>query len=259
MVNNKCIIIGSSFLLFAGCSRTELAPYELGSSANITPVAPGGEIYVGPRVSSDASIPIEESPKYDNVKYEKPMSVVEHPADDLDDEEPKVKTVKVNAKSEEPKKAAIQNKDKIKKDELMSSEIKPTTNTQKPTSPKNWKLVDNGKVISKFGDIVDGYQNDGIMIKAPLGSSVRSIKDGEVIYSGSQLKEYGNIVVVKHDGEMISTYAHLQKATVNKGDLVKAGTEIGKSGKSGDAKQPQLYLQLMKDSKPINPMKYVKL
>lgn len=245
MEHYKSALIVGSLVLVSGCAREDLAPYEQGKPDNIIPISYNKEIVMGPRIAAETDVPVEEKPQYR--KYEKPISVVEHQVkdDDFDDSEPVVKKREL---------VKSQGSASVKKSDLVQKEIKPIS-----SSKMSNKLVDKGEIMTKFGEVVDGYKNDGILIKAPLGSAVRSIRDGEVIYAGSDLKEYGNIVVVKHENELISTYAHLQKINVKKGDIVKAGTELAKSGKSGDAKFPQLYFQLMKDSRPINPISYIKV
>jgi len=251
MEHYKSALIACSLLVISGCAREELAPYEQGKPHNIIPISLNKEIIMGPRMATETDVPVEEKPQYR--KYEKPISVVEHQVkdDDFDDAEPIVKKREI-VKNQES--VPVKKVETVKKSDLVQKEIRPVSSA----SVSN-KLVDGGKIVTKFGEVVDGYQSDGILIKAPLGSSVRSIRDGEVIYAGSQLKEYGNIVVVKHKNDLISTYAHLQKINVKKGDIVKAGTELAKSGKSGDAKFPQLYFQLMQDSRPINPISYIKI
>ena len=125
------------------------------------------------------------------------------------------------------------------------------------SSGKMVKPVD-GKVISKFGENLDGIPNDGINIKAAAGTTVKVISDGEVLYAGNNLDEsFGNVIVVQHKGGLISSYAHLKDMSVKKGAKIKAGQKIGSVGKTGDVSQPQLHLEIMKDNTPENPEKYI--
>lgn len=250
----KYVKLCCSLFILSACARSDLAPFEIGSASNIIPVSSRGEIVVGPRGVPDTYVPVEYTPKR-KTSYEKPISVVQHPdtaedLDDIDDDDKKeAAPLKVETKLQKPRKAV---EPKIKVPEKITPKAKPT--------PQNGKIVDNGKIISKFGDIVDGYQSDGVSIKAPLGAPVRSFRNGEVIYAGNKLQEYGNIVVVKHDDGYISTYAHLQKIKVQRGAKVTAGVDtIGLVGKSGNVTTPQVYFQLMKDSQPVNPSNFIKL
>lgn len=116
-----------------------------------------------------------------------------------------------------------------------------------------------GKIISHFGDVNDGISNDGINIRAKKGTSVSAAADGTVIYVGNKLdEEYGNVVIIQHDDGLITSYAHLDKAAVKKDAQVHAGDKIGTVGNTGDVKESQLYFEVMKDKKPVNPSKYLK-
>ena len=131
---------------------------------------------------------------------------------------------------------------------------------KKDSSASSGKMVKpvDGKVISKFGENLDGIPNDGINIKAPAGTVVKVISDGEVLYAGNNLDEsFGNVIVVQHKDGLISSYAHLKDMSVKKGAKIKAGQKIGSVGKTGDVSQPQLHLEIMKDNTPENPEKYI--
>lgn len=121
------------------------------------------------------------------------------------------------------------------------------------------KMPVNGKIISHFGDVNDGVSNDGINIKAPKGKSVSAAVEGDVIYAGNKLdEEYGNVVIIQHNNGLITSYAHLDKINVKKGAHVHGGDIIGAVGSTGDVDEPQLYFEIMKNKKPVNPAKYLK-
>lgn len=116
----------------------------------------------------------------------------------------------------------------------------------------------NGKIVSRFGDNLDGIPNDGINIKATAGTPVKAVSGGEVIYAGNNLDEsFGNVVVVQHKNGVISSYAHLKDINVKKGTKISAGQKIGSVGKTGDVSTPQLHLEIMKNNTPENPEKYL--
>jgi murein DD-endopeptidase MepM/ murein hydrolase activator NlpD len=114
-----------------------------------------------------------------------------------------------------------------------------------------------GKIISKFGPKSGGLYNDGINIKAAQGAPVKAAEDGVVAYVGSELRGYGNLVIIKHSKGWISAYAHLSKANVKRGDKVKQNSTIGLVGSSGNVKTAQLYFGLRKGRKAVNPQKYL--
>jgi murein DD-endopeptidase MepM/ murein hydrolase activator NlpD len=114
-----------------------------------------------------------------------------------------------------------------------------------------------GKVISGFGDVKDGVSNDGINIKAATGTPVKASENGEVIYTGNKLEEFGNTVIIKHDNNVITSYAHLNDINVKNGAVVHRGDVIGTVGKTGDVTEPQLHFEVLKNKVPANPLKYL--
>ena len=123
------------------------------------------------------------------------------------------------------------------------------------TNRFSWPV--RGEVISKFGPKSAGLYNDGINIKAKDGQAVSSSEDGIVAYVGSELKGYGNLVIVKHSGGWISAYAHLKNSAVEIGQKISKGQKIGNVGNSGKVKFPQLYFGLRKGRDAVNPENYL--
>jgi murein DD-endopeptidase MepM/ murein hydrolase activator NlpD len=164
------------------------------------------------------------------------------------------KTKKTSEKHDEDKKKG--KTEGIKKEKRPSTD-KESTKTDAIKAPKMIYPL-KGEVISKFGDIKDGFTNDGMNIKAPRGTKVKSAGKGTVIYVGNKLEEdYGNIVIIQHDNGLITSYAHLNDISVKKDAKVQVGDVIGSVGKTGDVTEPQLYFEIMKDKKPVNPSKYL--
>ncbi|MDR3290112.1 MAG: M23 family metallopeptidase [Rickettsiales bacterium] len=119
----------------------------------------------------------------------------------------------------------------------------------------SWPL--KGKVISSFGSKNNGLYNDGINISANKGDSFKATDDGVVAYVGNELRGYGNIILIKHDNNWISAYAHCDSISVAKGDKVKKGQTIGRVGQTGNVSSPQLYFSLRNGREAIDPMKYL--
>jgi murein DD-endopeptidase MepM/ murein hydrolase activator NlpD len=115
----------------------------------------------------------------------------------------------------------------------------------------------DGNVISSFGPKSDGLHNDGINILAVRGTPVRAAENGVVVYTGDDLEGYGNLVLVRHEGKLITAYAHLDKMLVKRGDEVKRGTSIGTVGDSGQVDRPQLHFEIRKGTKALNPDRYL--
>ena len=110
------------------------------------------------------------------------------------------------------------------------------------------------------GRIIQGFKaggNDGINISVPEGTSVRAAENGVVAYAGSELKGYGNLVLIRHPNGFVSAYANNGELDVKRGDTVKRGQVIAKSGQSGNVNSPQLHFELRKGSTPVDPTAYL--
>ena len=95
-----------------------------------------------------------------------------------------------------------------------------------------------------FGPLAQGQRNDGINIAADRGAEVKAAADGVVVYAGSEVKGYGNTVLIMHPGGWDTVYTHLDKIEVgNRGFTVKQGQVIGTVGSTGDVDQPQLHFE----------------
>jgi murein DD-endopeptidase MepM/ murein hydrolase activator NlpD len=114
-----------------------------------------------------------------------------------------------------------------------------------------------GRIISTYGPKADGLHNDGINIQAPKGSPVRAAQNGVVVYTGDDLAGYGNLVLIRHDGGLMSAYAHLDKTLIKRGEQVMRGQSIGTVGTSGHVDAPQLHFEIRRGSKAINPTTYL--
>ena len=110
-----------------------------------------------------------------------------------------------------------------------------------------------GKVISGFGTTTNGERNDGINIATPLGAPIRAAAGGTVSYSGNELKDYGNLLLIKHPGGYVTAYAHADQLLVHSGDTVAKGQVIGYAGRTGDVSTPQLHFEIRHDTTPLNP------
>ena len=129
--------------------------------------------------------------------------------------------------------------------------------TKKAKGPIAFRWPVRGRIIGKFGARGDGTHNDGINLAVPSGTRVKAAGPGIVAYAGSELKGYGNLVLIRHANDWVSAYAHNNKLLVKRGDEIKRGQIIARSGKSGSVEQPQIHFELRKASKPVDPTKYM--
>ena len=110
------------------------------------------------------------------------------------------------------------------------------------------------------GRIIQGFkpgQSEGINIAVPEGTAVKAAEGGEVAYAGSELKGYGNLVLIRHPNGFVSAYAHNGELMVKRGETVRRGQVIAKSGQTGNVSSPQLQFQLRKGSTPVDPTRYL--
>ena len=110
------------------------------------------------------------------------------------------------------------------------------------------------------GRIIQGFKaggNDGINISVPAGTSVRAAESGVVVYSGDGLKGYGNLVLIKHPNGFVTAYGNNGELDVKRGETVKRGQVIAKSGDTGNVNSPQLHFELRKGSTPVDPTSYL--
>ena len=115
----------------------------------------------------------------------------------------------------------------------------------------------SGRVVSRFGSIGKGLQNDGINILARKGTPVRAAQNGVVAYAGNELRGFGNLLLVKHEGGWISAYAHNAELLVRTGQTVRRGQVISRVGSTGSVDKPQLHFELRRGNRAVNPERYL--
>lgn len=120
------------------------------------------------------------------------------------------------------------------------------------TSDPVWLWPANGQIIATF----DEASNKGLDIAGKPGDSVIASAGGKVVYSGSGLRGYGKLVIIKHDANYLTAYAHNQQLLVKEGDSVTKGQRIAELG-STDADRPKLHFEIRKQGRPVDPMKYL--
>lgn len=119
---------------------------------------------------------------------------------------------------------------------------------------RKWQWPAKGKVIQRFSTAKQG--NKGIDIAGRRGDSVKATADGKVVYAGDALQGYGQLVIVKHNDDYLSAYAHNDRILVKEQQVVKAGQVIAKMGDT-DAERVMLHFEVRFRGKSVNPMKYL--
>jgi len=110
-----------------------------------------------------------------------------------------------------------------------------------------------GQVIANFGAAAGGTRNDGINIAIPEGTPILAAASGTVTYAGDELKDYGNLLLIRHANGYVTAYAHADTLIVKKGQSVTKGEVIAFSGSTGDVSTPQLHFEIRQGTQPVNP------
>lgn len=123
------------------------------------------------------------------------------------------------------------------------------TRTPLPTANRPFAWPAGGRIIRRFSDA----KSMGIAIEGSPGDPIVAAADGKVIFSGLGPKGYGQLLIVKHDDDLLSVYAHNRSLLVKEGQSVRRGQRIAELGATG-ASSPQLHFEIRRQGKPIDPL-----
>lgn len=118
----------------------------------------------------------------------------------------------------------------------------------------SWQWPTSGPVIEGFS--LTGTVNKGIDLAGRKGEPVLAAADGKVVYSGTGLVGYGNLIIIKHNEIFLSAYGHNSRLLLKEGDWAKAGQKIAEIGSTGTHRD-KLHFEIRRDGKPINPLQYL--
>ena len=150
-----------------------------------------------------------------------------------------------------------------------SSASKPTSSTVAPSSQASagaatpapsgggvsgWIWPTNGTLIGRFAS--NGSLNKGIDIAGQLGQPVLAASNGTVVYAGSGLRGYGELVIIKHSDTYVSAYGHNRRLLVREGQQVKVGQNIAEMGSTG-TDRVKLHFEIRRQGKPVDPLQYL--
>ncbi len=140
---------------------------------------------------------------------------------------------------------------------------RPVTTTKAPVAapvlpagpaPKGWGWPSNGILIGKFSS--NGSLNKGIDIAGDLGQPVLAASDGSVVYAGSGLRGYGELIIIKHSDTYVSAYGHNRRLLVREGQQVKVGQTIAEMGSTG-TDRVKLHFEIRRQGKPVDPLQFL--
>ena len=125
-------------------------------------------------------------------------------------------------------------------------------NTDSVEETVSFQWPTRGNVLAGFDEV----KNKGIDISGKAGDPVLAAADGKVVYAGSGLRGYGNLVILKHNNTYLTAYAHNQSLLVKEDQAIKRGQKIAEMGNS-DADQVKLHFEIRRQGKPVDPAKYL--
>ncbi|WP_256657944.1 peptidoglycan DD-metalloendopeptidase family protein [Pseudomonas sp. 2FG] len=135
--------------------------------------------------------------------------------------------------------------------------VQPPTNTPVQAvsrSASGWAWPAGGALIGRFSS--NGSLNKGIDIAGELGQPILAASDGSVVYAGSGLRGYGELVIIKHSDTYVSAYGHNRRLLVREGQQVKAGQTIAEMGSTG-ADRVKLHFEIRRQGKPVDPLQFL--
>ncbi|HFD92563.1 MAG TPA: LysM peptidoglycan-binding domain-containing protein [Gammaproteobacteria bacterium] len=125
-----------------------------------------------------------------------------------------------------------------------------------PPRHLRWRWPARGRLVGRF--VAGDTRRKGIDIAGRAGDPVRAAADGRVVYSGSGIPRYGNLLIVKHNARYLSAYAHNRRLLVKEGEVVKAGQAIAEMGRTGTGiEQVMLHFEIRADGVPVDPLRYL--
>jgi len=241
--------------------RTAEAPAPVSHAAKVK-ILQGGAV----RKLASSAPPVEKPAQKPGkaVAQERPVKMAAAPSP-----EPPREPAKKLAAASKPQPAAATPKAKQEAEKVARVEA-PVVEAKKPAQePAPSAAADTGKASAEAnpefrwparGRIIQAFKpggNDGINIAVPEGTSVKAAESGVVAYAGSELKGYGNLILIRHPNGFVSAYANNGDIEVKRGETVKRGQVIAKSGQSGNVASPQLHFELRKGATPVDPTLYL--
>lgn len=123
-----------------------------------------------------------------------------------------------------------------------------------PSKVRKWRYPSEGDIIEGYSNKENG--NSGLDFGGKAGDPIIAAADGKVVYAGSALRGFGNLVIVKHNNDYLSAYAHNRSIKVKENDWVKAGQVIAEMGSSG-TDRVRLHFEIRFRGRTVNPSKYL--
>ncbi len=153
--------------------------------------------------------------------------------------------------AQQNQRAYVQEKSRQKKEQKT---VKKQPEKRLSNKIRNWVWPSSGKVVATFSNREKG--NKGIDISGRKGDKVTAAAGGKVVYAGDALRGYGNLIIIKHNDDYLSAYAHNHKILVKEKDYVRVGQQIAEMGDT-DSPTVKLHFEVRFRGKSVNPLKYL--
>ena len=246
-----CVVAGCSSAVVRESGAPRGAPVTLGKPSATTVVARGDNLY---RIASSNGISVEDLAAWNAI----PVPYTIHPGQRLRLYAPTGSSrAAMPAASRGRAGAATPGSGR-----RTTSQPRPAVSVPRATvplpAPVNrgiaWRWPANGALINRY--VAGEPTRQGVDIAGQGGAPVRAAGDGVVVYSGSGLVGYGELIILKHNEQWLSAYGHNRSRRVNEGQVVKAGEQIAELGRSG-APRDMLHFEVRYNGKPVDPLLYL--
>ena len=167
---------------------------------------------------------------------------------------PKTTKISIQRSPQKAKKVALKTPKASSKKTSYRTKVNRSKNHSYQLSKLNWIWPTDGKILERFSSNTNA--NRGLDIAGKRGQPVRATAPGQVVYKGSGLRGYGNLVIIKHNNDYLSAYAHNEKVHVTENEFVTAGQRIADIGRSG-AQRDKLHFEIRYKGKPVDPLNYL--
>jgi lipoprotein NlpD len=164
----------------------------------------------------------------------------------------KAKTGRTTAKAATPAARPVPSPVKPGSGSATGSKRPAKRNTAASAPVGSWAWPADGQIITRYGD----GDSKGLDIAGARAASIRAAANGRVVYLGSGLRGYGQLIIIKHSEEFLSAYAHNDRVYVKEGDVVKRGQRIADMGSSG-TDRVKLHFEIRRRGVPIDPLQYL--
>lgn len=181
------------------------------------------------------------------------VQTIDRPVDENSTNAPTKASKKAEKKPTKKSPSTESKKTVQRKEQAKPVKTRPTTKKFSSQDIKYWMWPNMGAVIKRFST---SRNSRGIDIAANMGEPVRAAAPGLVVYAGGGLRGYGNLIIVKHNNEFISAYAHNKRLLVKENEIIKAGQKIAEIG-SSDSDIPKLHFEIRFKGKPVDPLRYL--